>query len=91
MKQLTLRDALLAHSVPSLGTEASIVRVKLIKDVEALDYAEEMERTLNGRSAVLAEIAHRRTVLREKASGVSGQEPIGDCLLATGDCKGGAA
>ncbi len=64
MKQLTMSDALLAHSVPSLGTEASIIRVKLIKDVDALDYAESMEISLNGRSAVLAEIAKRRTVLR---------------------------
>lgn len=66
MTPVTLSDALLAHSVPALGTEAAIMRVNWIKDADALDVAESKEIKLNGRSAVLDAIHKRRTVLREK-------------------------
>ena len=61
---MPMNEALLAHSVPSLGTESAIMRVNVITDATALEYAEGMEKALNGRSAVLEAIARRRTEIR---------------------------
>jgi len=65
MIPIPLSDALLAHAVPNVDTASAIARVGAIKTPAALDHAEVGEVALNGRSAVIAAIAKRRTQLRE--------------------------
>ena len=76
MSPLPLSDALLAHSVPAIGIEEAIIRVNAITDIEALKYAEFGETGLNGRSAVLAAIAHRYTVIRMEQTLARGEARI---------------
>ena len=66
---ITQTDALLAHSVPSLGSQQAILRVSRIASVEALEIAGKLEGALTGRSAVLDAIARRRTEIRVAGGG----------------------